>query len=246
MSLFHPTTIVLHPNYSFLEDFMLSLPERFERQEGTLIHNGRNQLRTITYKGVNYVVKSFRRPHLINQWVYGLLRPSKAKRSYEHAMLMLSIGVGTPHPVGYINIRRGPLFDKSFYVCLESECKHVYQELFERKFDYEEDVLRAIGHLTARLHNNGLAHKDYGRGNILFQSTDEGIKLDLVDLNRLAVGPLTMEDGCKNLERLPATPQMHRWLAEAYAQDRGFDADECYRLMVAFRSTQPGKIDGKY
>jgi hypothetical protein len=39
---------------------------------------------------------------------------------------------------------------------------------------------------------------------------------------------------------------MHRWLAEEYARARGFDADECFRLMQAFRSTQPGKIDGKY
>lgn len=246
MSLLHPTTIVLHPNFKQLESFMRSLPERFQRNEGTLIHNGRNQLRTIEFEGTRYVVKSFKRPHFINQCVYGIFRPSKAKRSFDHAMLMLNIGVGTPHPVGYINIRNGLLFDKSFYVCLESECEHVYQELFERKFDYEEEVLRAIGHLTALLHNNGLAHKDYGRGNILFKKTENGVKLDLVDLNRLAVGPLNIEAGCKNLERLPATPQMHRWLAEEYAKDRGLDVEECYRLMVAFRSTQPGKIDGKY
>jgi hypothetical protein len=39
---------------------------------------------------------------------------------------------------------------------------------------------------------------------------------------------------------------MHKVLAEAYAKERGFDADECYKLMVAYRSTQPGKIDGLY
>jgi hypothetical protein len=39
---------------------------------------------------------------------------------------------------------------------------------------------------------------------------------------------------------------MHRWLAEEYAQARGMDSEMCYQLMVAYRSTQPGKIDGKY
>ena len=74
----------------------------------------------------------------------------------------------------------------------------------------------------------------------------EGIKIEIVDLNRMDIGPLDMKAGCKNLERLPATPHMHKVLAEAYAKERGFDADECYKLMVAYRSTQPGKIDGLY
>ena len=34
--------------------------------------------------------------------------------------------------------------------------------------------------------------------------------------------------------------------ADEYARLRGFDAEECYKLLVAFRSTQPGKIDGLY
>ena len=55
-----------------------------------------------------------------------------------------------------------------------------------------------------------------------------------------------MKAGCKNFERLPATPHMHRLMANAYAEARGFDADECFRLMQAYRSVQPGKIDDKY
>lgn len=241
MSLFNHRTLVLHPDFAGLEDFMISLPFRFERDEGTVIHNGRNQLRRITYQGVDYVVKSFRRPNLINRFVYGVFRPSKAKRSYDHALLFQAIGVGTPQPVGYMNIRKGLLFDRSYYVTLASSCSHRYEELFHRHFDYEDEVLRAVGHVTALLHEHGYAHKDYGRANILFEKTPEGIKIDIVDLNRLGIGPLDMKAGCKNLERLPATPAMHRIIAEAYAKDRGFDAEACFKLMVAFRSTQPGK-----
>ena len=98
-----------------------------------------------------------------------------------------------------------------------------------------------MGHVTAILHEHGYAHKDYGRANILFDKTPEGIRLDIVDLNRLAIGPLDMKAGCKNLERLPATPAMHRVIADEYARMRGFDPEACFRLMVAYRSTQPGK-----
>ena len=241
MGLFNHCTLVLHPDFAGLKEFMLSLPGRFAQGEGTLIHDGRNQLRRITWQGTDYVVKSFRRPNFINRFVYGILRASKAKRSYEHAELLLAVGVGTPRPVGYLNIRKGLLFDRSYYVTLASTCPYRYEDLFHQEFPYEDEVLRAVGHVTGILHNHGYAHKDYGRANILFEKTDQGIRLDIVDLNRMAIGPLDMRKGCKNLERLPATPAMHRVIADEYAKVRGLDADACFRLMVAFRSTQPGK-----
>ena len=246
MSILHPRTLVLNPRFKHLESFMHSLPERFEQNEGEVIYKGRNELRKISYEGCDYIVKAFRAPNVINRFVYGIFRPSKAKRSYEHACMFLKIGVGTPYPVGYMNVRNGFLFDKSYLVTLVSECSHVYYELFERKFEYEDEVLREIARVTAKLHSHGYAHKDYGRGNILFEKTNEGIHIELVDLNRLAIGPLDLKASCKNMERLPATPHMHRVFAEEYAKLRGFDAEECYKLLVAYRSTQPGKVDGLY
>ena len=246
MRLFHPHTLVLHPDFQALEEWMRSIPLRFQNGEGTVIYKGRNELRLFTQQGYRLVVKAFRRPNIINRFVYGIFRPSKAKRAYEHANLLMEAGIGTPRAVGYLNLRKCMLFDQSYLVTLEAQCTHVYHELFDHAFDYEEEVLREIGRVTARLHEHGYAHKDYGRGNILFEQTPQGIRLEIVDLNRMDIGPLDIKAGCKNLERLPATPQMHRWIAEEYAKARGFDVEECYRLMVAYRSTKPGKIDGKY
>ena len=239
-------TLVLHPDFCGLEAFMQSLPERFAAGEGTVVYKGRNELRRMACGDYDLVVKSFHRPNVVNRFVYGVFCPSKAKRSYEHACMYLHIGVGTPRPVGYLNVRRGLLFDRSYYVTLMSTCPHVYNDLFYQKFDYADEVVRAVGHTTGILHEHGYAHKDYGRGNILFQQTADGIKIEIVDLNRMYVGPIDLKRGCKNFERLPATPHMHRLLAEEYAAVRGFDAEECYRLMRAYRSTQPGKIDGLY
>lgn len=151
------------------------------------------------------------------------------------------IGVGTPQPVGYMNIRSGLLFDKSYYISLLSTCPYIYDNLFTQQFDYAEEVFRAIGKVTARLHEHGYAHKDYGRANILFQKTPNGITIEIVDLNRMYIGPIDMKTGCKNFERLPATPQMHRWMAEEYAKTRNFDVEKCFELMRAYRSVQPGK-----
>lgn len=211
-----------------------------------MVYKGRNELRKMVWGKHVVVVKAFHRPNWVNRFVYGVFRPSKAKRSFVHAQMFQEIGVGTPAPVGYLNVRRGLLFDRSYYVTLASACPYVYNDLFYQKFDYADDVVRAVGRVTAVLHEHGYAHKDYGRGNILFQQTESGVRIEIVDLNRMYIGPIDMRKGCKNLERLPATPHMHRLLAEEYAAARGFDVEECYRLMREFRSTQPGKIDGLY
>ena len=43
MSWLNHRTLVLHPDCESLRDFMLSVPERFDRGEGTVIHKGRNE-----------------------------------------------------------------------------------------------------------------------------------------------------------------------------------------------------------
>ena len=207
----HPTILELLPGYEKMEGFLLSLPSLFQQEKGQLIHDGRNQLRVLEFEGEKYVVKAYRKPFFINRLIYGFFRPSKAKRSLENALLLRSIGVGTPEPIGYINQRNGFLFTRSFFVTRISTCPYRYDMLFQQHFDCEEKVLREIGRITAKMHEHGISHLDYGRGNILFDKMPSGeVRLELVDLNRIKHGPVDMVRGCKNLERLPATAQMHR------------------------------------
>ena len=235
--------MTIHSNFKDIEEFISSIPSLFEKGEGEVIYKGRNELRSFSYKGREFIVKSFRRPHLINRIVYGFLRPSKASRAYENALKLIELGVGTPVPVGYIDRRSNLLFDKSYLITLKSECSHVYVELFQKDFKEEEQVLREIGRVTAIMHNKGYVHKDYGRGNILFDSTPDGVKIEMVDLNRMYFGKVYIKMGCKNFERLPCTPQMHKWIAQEYAKGRNFNPDECLDLMVRYRKRQPGRIE---
>ena len=62
----------------------------------------------------------------------------------------------------------------------------------------------------------------------------------------MARGPLSLDASCRNMERLPCTPEMHRAFADEYARLRHFDADACFALLQKYRATQPGKVDGKY
>lgn len=255
----HPTTVMLFPGHEGMEAFMRSLPQVFERREGTLIHDGRNQLRVIAHEGVDYVVKSYQVPVFPNRLVYGFLRASKAKRALLNACRLMEMGVGSPLPVGFINIRNGLLFTHSYMVTVRSRCPYRYDMLRSHSFDCLEQVCREVGRCTALMHERGMYNMDYSQGNILFevkevssktcaQETLPGgrpckVRLEMVDLNRMRHGRVSMHRGCRNFERLPASADMHRWMAEEYARMRGFDPDECYRLMRHYRLQQGGVED---
>lgn len=240
--IFMPRFWGIHPDYMELVPFICSLPERFDAGEGEVIYEGRNILRRMEYKGYHLVIKSFSHPSMVNRFVYGTLRGSKAKRSYLYAEAFQRIGVGTPQPIAWLDQRKGLLLDRSFYVSLLSECTYRYEDLLKQDFPCMEEVLRGIGRQTALLHINGYAHKDYGRGNILFKPLADGkVKLEVVDLNRMYRGPIDFKRGCKNFERLPATPQMHRWMAEEYAKARGFDVEQCFLSITNYRNLDKGR-----
>ncbi len=75
--LFHPGTLVIHPDFKNLEEFIVSIPERFQRNEGTVIHQGAMNCGKWNTMAKKYVIKSFHSPHLINRFVYGIFRPSR-------------------------------------------------------------------------------------------------------------------------------------------------------------------------
>ncbi len=228
-------TVFINPEYSQLKDYMEQLPTLWDNGEGKVIYKGRNELREMKFEGITLVVKSFHRPNFINRLVYGVIRPSKAYRSYHYAQMLLDKGIGTPAPVAYYTQRNGLFFNRSFYVCLKSECPYTYAHLMSGNYPNQERILKAIAQVTAQIHELGWIHRDYSRGNILFQDTLEKVKIEIIDLNRIRFQKVGMEEGCKNFKRLLGTPEMLRIMAEEYAQARGFDAEKCYRIILANR-----------
>ena len=133
--------------------------------------------------------------------------------------------------MAWVTFKTGPLFSKSFYVSRTSECRYTYRDIIGGKLPEQDKYLKAIAEVAAKLHDNGMIHRDFSRGNILFRKDDDGkISVELIDLNRLRFHPVSLEEGCRNFERLPMTPDMLKTTAEAYAAARGADPQECIRL----------------
>lgn len=236
--LFHPRKVYVNTGFCTLASYVKVLPALFKYGSGTVIYKGRNELREMDWQGTKVVIKSFRVPNLINRIAYGVFRSSKAQRSFEYAEMLRREGIGSPAPVAYYTERNGLLFTRSYYVCLKSECPYSYVNLMRGDFPGQEEILRAIARTTAALHEKGYLHKDYSRGNILFRCTDKGVEVEIIDLNRIRFRTVDMEEGCRNFERLPGTPEMFAILADEYARARGFDAKECLKLILKYNNAQ--------
>ena len=115
---FHPCVLAVHPDYKDLECFIKSLSARFLRGEGVVIHKGRNELRKMECGGRTYVVKSFHQPNLINRFIYGIFRASKAKRSYLYAKRFLELH---SRWLGWMNVPDFRLIE----VIMSAVCPHV-------------------------------------------------------------------------------------------------------------------------
>lgn len=88
-----------------LSEFILHLPQHFETG-GDVLHTGRNTIKAFRVGGEELVVKRYKRPNAFNTFVYSFLRKSKARRAYEHALRLQSLGIGTPGPVAWCECRR--------------------------------------------------------------------------------------------------------------------------------------------
>lgn len=227
----------INPKYKQLEDFVLSLPERFDH-EGEMIYDGRrNKIKVFDVEGLKVNVKSYRVPIFFNRVVYTFFRKSKAFRAYTHAYELQGRGIETPAPVAYLEMRRGGLIHRSFFVSFQFEADGILREFLDEDTTNEgkEDLLESFAEFTAEVHERGVLHTDYSPGNILYRRMGEKFLFSLIDINRMEFGHVSMEEGCRNFRRICGNDEFFTRVASIYARKRGFDEAECVRLFLHYK-----------
>lgn len=224
------------------------LLNRFRRESGVgpmplsssaeVLYRGRNML--VDAEGV--VVKHFAIPSLWRRLIYGLLVPSKARRSYAYALRLEGL---TPEPIAYRESRYLGLLGESAYACRRSVCPYTFRDLRERDFTHREQILVAIGRFTALLHQRGVFHADYSEGNILF--SDDGSRVEIVDLNRVHFcHHLTWKQRMRNFERLNIDRASLSTIVRAYAEAMRDDADRDIDYVLTHRWAKHVKLGITY
>ncbi len=232
----HPRKVRVSDAYKSLEYWLKSLPVRWNNDEGQVIHNRRNELRYMSFQGIDMVVKSFAIPNFINRLVYGFLRKSKAQRSFEYAEQLNRLGIKSPTPIAYYTERCGLLFSHSYYISQKSSCRHTFYDVIDNpSLENRDSYLRCVGRMTAKMHDAGIYPLDYSGGNILLDMVDGTPQFELVDLNRMAFGNIDIDKGCRGFERLNVEPEALAVMAREYARERSFDENRCVELLQKYR-----------
>lgn len=226
--------VVIHPEYKKLEDFVLRLPNLFNN-EGEVIYTGRNILKRYAVGEFNLIVKRFRKPHLINKIAYSYFRLSKACRSYQHACRLQEMEILTPSPVAYIETYKGGLIEYSYYISLESPFE-VFRSLYDVPFEEKKDLLKAFAYFAAELHKKDIYHKDFTQGNILFRRDLLGVSFSIIDINRMAFGPVTKEKGYKNFWALWEQVGSLTYIAKCYGYAMGYDEKESVNHILYYNN----------
>jgi serine/threonine protein kinase len=207
--------LILHPKFESLRSFVENLPDTFSTS-GEVIYEGRNCLKKFSIHNEEFIVKSFKKPHIINRIAYTFFRKSKAVRSYEHSLELLQAGIATPEPVAYIEIKTGGLLDRSFFINrYENSYKHIRNQMTGD--DIPDGFIPAFAVFISQMHNNGILHKDLSPGNVLFKKIGSEFSFMVVDINRMQFKEnLTFDERCENFCRLTRNDDILSAIADAY------------------------------
>lgn len=229
-----------------LKDFVDSIPSAFE-QTGIVIYSGRNTIKVFQVGSYTLAVKCFKKPHLLNQFIYTRFRESKAKRSFYYAQKLIERGLCTPAPVAYMEDIKGGLLKNSYYVSIYQETSGCLRELRHGDFESKKQMIHEFALFTANLHEEKIFHLDYSSGNILYRKDDETYTFYLVDLNRMIFDKsVDLDQACANFRRLWGSDKMIIYFVAEYAKARKLDVDTCIKKTLYYRTRFWKGFEAKY
>lgn len=207
---------------------------RVINKTGKTIYKGRNTIKTIESDGKNWNVKIFKIPHLINKIAYRFFRKSKAQRSFEYANKLLEMGVLTPKPIAYAEVKTNFYLLDSFYISEALTYDLTFRELINNPlYPDRENILQQFTEFTYNLQVNGVHFIDHSPGNTLIVKQKKGIyHFYLVDLNRMKFVSLNYQSRIQNFTRLSLTDDMIEVIALKYAALCNKDYEEVYADML--------------
>ena len=230
--------LLLNDRYHSMQDFLLGLPPRMD-EEGERVYDGKRNLikRFLSPDGEPLIVKRYHRPRFINLFVYSWnLRQPKGIRAFQYATILRKHGIGTPEPIAYMEDRSGSLLRESWLITTECPYKHLLYEMGTAEPAVYEPVAKALAAFTAHMHEEGIVHKDFSPGNILWdKDQNDNIVFSLVDINRMYFGPVDIHRGCANFARLWGPKRFIELLIRDYARLRHLDEAEALRIAFAAR-----------
>lgn len=223
---------------------IIDLIENFDTIDGG--EGDRNIIKIVDVNGVKLNIKAFKTPNVVNKIVYNFFRKSKAQRSFEYAIKLTEMGIGTPRPIAYFEYENLIAFGKSYYISEQQDCDITYRKLI-KDFNYPDydNILRAFTRFTYNLHEKGIHFLDHSPGNTLIKKNGSKYDFYLVDLNRMNFGVLDFKTRMKNFGRLSKHKEMVEVMSDEYAKCIDENYDKVFTAMWKEVQEFRGKIKRK-
>ncbi|MDP5077190.1 MAG: Kdo domain containing protein [Nonlabens sp.] len=208
--------------------------ENFQHS-GTVLYQGRNVVKILQVGKERMNIKRFRKPNLLNQFVYRFLRKSKAHRSFEYAQRLQENGVGTPYPVAYCEQFTTLGLSYSYYFSQQVDCDFTFRALIhDDTIENREEILKQYVAFVFHMHEKGIYFLDNSPGNTLITKVGDNYQFALVDLNRMKFYDIPYVERLQNFERLAPVKWMYEIMGAEYARLSGTNAQEAIDQMWQF------------
>jgi len=232
--------------YASFQDEILSSISNFDTYTNSFDTGKRNSIKKISIKDKVFVIKSFKKPLLINQFAYRYLRKSKAQRSFEYANTLVNLGIKTPTAVAYIENQTVIGLQSSYYVSEFIDYDLTFRTLIdEPNYPNHKKIVEGFTKFTFNLHEKGVEFLDHSPGNTLIAKNQDEYDFYLVDLNRMKFRKLNYEERLNNFARLTRKKELIEQIANNYAKLITKEPTEVFNLMWSFNKRFHKKFDNE-
>lgn len=164
------------------------------------------------------------RPPSLGKWLLGLVRESRARRTWRMGHALLARGIATPRPLAAIQPRRARLRGESYLATAWlpgalNLHEYLWQlaplPLADRKRRVRA-LAASLGRLLARLHWWNISHVDLKACNVLVVDRQDELYTALVDVESARFHRrLSFARRARDLARLAASLQAHPWITRS-------------------------------
>lgn len=230
--------ILLNPKYSKLHPALEHIEELFA--EGEVVQQAFNEIRTVKVDGLELSIKKYGQKRVRKLKFYKM---AKGKKAYIGQRLLRERGYDSPEPVAFVRFRRHMLTSRTYFVTVKSPLRYTLTDLSRFPAQEQHDIIRAFAAYVARLHSDGFLHRNFKSKHILFDIKDGAYRFSLIDVNRVHKGRVvSVEKGLHSMGRLTGDDAFFKELSACYAEARGVNADDCYRMVIEAHDAYADKV----
>lgn len=238
----------INPKYIHLAPVLLANIKNFTITGKSIYDGKRNELKVFKEEELEYCIKSFKVPHIINRIIYKYFRKSKAERSFEYANLFIKKGIKTPIPIAFYEDLNFFGLLKSYYVCEYLNFDLRFKELLKLEDKTKKEIiLRQFTQFTYQIQQENIEFIDHSPGNtLIFDKGNNVYEFYLVDLNRTNFDKkMLFDDRMKNFSKLTIDIDVIKIMSNEYAKIIGESETVVFDAMWSHTQKFQQKFQGK-